>query len=324
MKKSRLFAITALVTALFAFAVFSGPAEAGKKGKAWLGVYMQEIDKELAEAFDLATENGVLVDDVVDDSPAEEAGIRRGDVIIKFEGNSVDNPEELADAVSDKQPGDKVAVKIMRDGKEKSYDIELGKRSTREFIVEKRINLPGMKWHGWSGDKDINVFIHEDGAYLGVYTEELNDQLAEYFEVDGGILVKQVEEDSPAEEAGIKAGDIIVKVDDDQVDTPSELFDVIRDHDEGDEVKVGIVRKGSEMTISATLDETPESRSYSGHWPQIQSIPSILGIQSIPSISDDFRMIYLDDDEFEEDMDELREELQELREELKVIQEKLK
>jgi serine protease Do len=321
MKKSRLFAITALAAALLVFAVFSGPAEAGKKGKSWLGIYMQEIDKELAEAFDLTTENGVLVDDVVDDSPAEEAGIRRGDVIIEFDGNSVDNPEVLADAVSDRQPGDKVAVKVLRDGKEMSYDIELGKRSTREFVVQKYFDSPGMKWHGWSGDQDIDVFIHEDGAYLGVYTEELNDQLAEYFEVEAGVLVKQVEEDSPAEEAGFKAGDIIVTVNDDHVDTPSELFDVIRDHDEGDEVKVGIVRKGSEMMISATLDEAPESRSYGSQWPNILSIPKI---PSIPGIKDDFKMIYLDDDEFEEDMDELREELQELREELKVIQEKLK
>lgn len=308
------------VVAVWALSV---PADAGKKHRAstWLGIYMQDIDEDMAEAFDLETDKGVIVDDVIDDSPADDAGLRSNDVIISFGGNEIADIDDLNSKMRDYSPGDEVEVKVLRRGKERSYTVELGRERDRNRSYsfqfdDRKWNIPGLQgFSNWTDDR---------GGYLGVITMELSDQLMDYFDTRFGVLVTEVEEDSPAEEAGLKAGDVILNVDRERVDSPGDLQEVIRDHEEGDKIEIVVVRKGEEMTISATLDEA-DDYSYGGNYllgvPSIQSLPSL---PSLPGLDNYYLGIDEDDfDDIEIDMEELREELKVLQQELKVIKEKL-
>ncbi|MBU1320607.1 MAG: PDZ domain-containing protein [candidate division Zixibacteria bacterium] len=303
-----------IVAALILSPAYAGKYSKSKSSAAWLGVYMQDIDSELAEAFDLKTEDGVLIDDVVDDSPAEDAGIRRGDVIVKFDGADIKSSEELSKAVAGHEPGDEVQVVVLRDGEEKTFDVDLDKsRSMRDVYTH---NAPSANWFGHSDDNSW-TFFSDEGGYLGVSTVELSEQLADYFGAKTGVLVSEVSEDSPAASAGLKAGDIIVKVEDDYVDTPSELRDVIRDYDKGDTVKIEVLRKGNTEMLTAELDETSGSQTWGGVDPMIMNIPNIPNIPGIHHFDDDSGNL-------NEDMDQLREELKELKKELGDLKEKLK
>jgi serine protease Do len=285
---------------------------------------MQDIDEDMAEAFDLETDKGVIVDDVIDDSPADDAGLRSNDVIISFDDNEIEDIDDLNDRMRDYDPGDEVEVKILRRGKEKTYTVELGRERDRHrswsfHFDDDDWNIPGVYGlSNWSDDR---------GGYLGVFTMELSDQLMDYFDTRFGVLVTEVEEDSPAEEAGLKAGDVILNVDRERVDSPGDLREVIRDHEAGDEVEIVVVRKGEEMTISANLDEA-DDYSYGGNYllgvPSMPSMPSLPSLPSLPGLDNYYLGIDEDDfDDIEIDMEELREELKELQKELKVIKEKL-
>ncbi len=318
-------AVVFAVSALFVSADAGRKYKSSKDRGAWLGVYMQDIDEDMAESFDLQTEDGVLVDDVIDDSPADDAGLRSGDVIFEFDGNKIMDSDDLTRTLRKYEPGDEVELNILRNGKEKTYAVELGKQpSYREAFsyFEDFKNLYGLPGLGsksiWIGD--------DGGGFLGVSTIELSEQLADYFGVRHGVLVSEVEEDTPAEESGIKAGDVIVSVDRESVDSPSELREIIRDFEEGDEVNITVIRKEQEQTFTATLDEVPEGQSFGNlgnYFLGMPSLPSLPSIPSLPSLDKHDLHYYFDSDEFDDEMEELREELQELQEELKVIKKKL-
>ena len=105
--------------------IMSDLIDKGFVTRAWLGVYIQEIDSEIAEAFDISTRNGALITDVVEDSPAEDAGIREGDVIVAFNDKSIANPANLKNVVSLTPPDSKNKVELVRDGKTKVMDVIL-------------------------------------------------------------------------------------------------------------------------------------------------------------------------------------------------------
>lgn len=316
-------ALIALATLMVA-ALITSPAYANNLMKskspnnAWLGVYMQNIDKDMAEAFDLKTDKGVLVDDVVDDSPADDAGLMRGDVIVKFDDEQIDNSEELSDAVAGHEPGDKVTVAILRNGEEKTYNVELGKNRSMDDTYS--FNMPPGNRSGKAGNYAWQ-FFGDEGGYLGVSTIELTDQLADYFGAKSGVLVSEVEEDSPAAAAGLKAGDIIVKVEGEDINSPGDLHDLIRDYNKGDKVDIEVLRKGNNETLTAELDETKGSTAWGNVNPQqffnMQNMPNMQNIPGIHRYDDNSTKM-------NEDMNQLRDEMQQLKEELSKLKEQLK
>jgi S1-C subfamily serine protease len=312
--------VTGLIVVLFlAFGVSSAKKYKSYTSKTpWIGVYTQEIDKDLAEAFDLNKDEGIVIVDVVDDSPAEEAGLRRKDVIIEFDGKKVDGSEPLADFVADTKIGDDVDVVVLRKGKKKDLTIEIGEK-------------PESNWRDYTRQAFTNQFLKNNLAlaigqrgYMGVAIQGLNDQLGDYFGVkDGdGVLITQVEEDSPAEKAGLKAGDVIIGADDEEIDDTDDIFDVMSDKEEGDTVTVTYLRKGEKHTVPVEVTE----ESYSMH---NVSLPNLnIQIPNIPSIKgiDRFKLdkeYNLEMDDFRVEMKQLQKELQELRDDLKELESKL-
>ncbi|MDX1764170.1 MAG: DegQ family serine endoprotease [bacterium] len=167
--------------------------ETGKVVRGWLGVMIQQITDDLADSLGLETSEGALVAEVVEDGPAAKAGIKRGDVILEFNGEKIGKMRDLPSVVASTAVGRKVPVKVLRQGKTISLDVKVG-----ELEEEKAAETE-------EGDQF---------GSLGMTVQEITPELAEYFQLDEteGLVVSEVEQYGPAAEAGLRRGDIILEV----------------------------------------------------------------------------------------------------------------
>lgn len=165
--------------------------------RGWLGVQIQDVDKDLASGLGLDNDHGALVADVVDDSPAAKAGMQVGDVITQFDGNDVTTAKTLSVAVANASASSKVPVKIVRDGKRKTLQVKLGEA---EQVAD---NDNGSRTSGAVGEE------------LGMELADLTDGYRERLGLPddyNGVLVKQVDPDSSAARQGLRPGDVIARV----------------------------------------------------------------------------------------------------------------
>lgn len=239
-----LMVIFSLILLVFSVLFYAGEeVNAAKKSRrGWLGVYIQELTPSLREALKLGDRKGLVITEVVEDSPADEAGLREEDVILEFDGKKVEKVREFTRLVRRTPPGTRVKLLIFRDGKEKEIEVEIGKSRKRDVDV---LVL---------GDKGLR--IHFGYPRLGVRVHDLNADLADYFHVKEyeGVLILDVQEDSPAEDADLKPGDVITKIDDEKINDVEDLKETLEDYDEGDVVTVEIVRKGKRQTVEVELE----------------------------------------------------------------------
>ncbi len=188
----------------------------GSVTRGWLGIQLQELTTELAAALELKSRNGVLVGEVLDGTPAAKAGLEDGDLITDVSGEKVDTPNELSRRVASFAPGDKVKVKVVRDGREKVINVTLGLRD--DSTLADNDNAPQ------SDDSDT---LSSD---VGVRVSELNDTLRQQFRVPDdveGVIVTGVRPGSPAEDAGLRPGAVILQVEGEDVRTRRQLSDKI-------------------------------------------------------------------------------------------------
>ncbi len=282
------------------------------KEKAFMGVYPDNLDEDDREALNFEGE-GVLIEDVVDEGPSEKAGIEAGDIVIRMDNKTISSTRDLRGCLKGHKPGDKMKVVVIRKGKEKDFKVKLGEQPEEMFSFNFPKHFP---FHGRSGcDK---------GGFLGVHTTTLEDQLADYFEVESGALVEKVVSESPAEKAGLKAGDVITGVEDDEVVSTSDLIEAVRDRDPGSEVKLKVVRRGKDMAVKTTLGEVPAGKMGRGikkrvvvDWDEEDFDLDEL-METIHEALEDID-IQMDSGgrELREEMDELRKELKELKKELR-------
>ncbi|MBD0315989.1 MAG: DegQ family serine endoprotease, partial [Nitrospiraceae bacterium] len=172
----------------------------GKVVRGWLGVSIQELTPELAAQFGVQDTKGVLVSDVMDDSPAKKAGFERADVIIEFDGKSMDSPTHLRNAVAQTPVGKKVTVKILRDKKPKSIELT---------IVEQPRSM------AQSGEEESGESATPAGILSDLDVRELTEELANRYGLkssERGVVVVRVKSGGAAEELGMREGDLIVEV----------------------------------------------------------------------------------------------------------------
>jgi C-terminal processing protease CtpA/Prc len=245
----------------------------------YLGVMLQDIDASMAKALQLGDETGVLVSNVVEDSPAAAAGLEDGDVILEFDGKTIDDGSDLTRAVRRTAPGDKVEIVVLRGGDRRTLEVQIGERDDEAFWVDKdgdlefldnddidvqkfgdddaQVIIKRLK----DGDHELNVFFEDDDrGYMGVHLDDLNKQLGEYFDVEDGegALVTEVVADSPAAAAGLRAGDVIVKLGDTDITSAADLHEAMSDTEADQKIELKIVRKGKHKDIDVTLGEMPE------------------------------------------------------------------
>ncbi|HAP35336.1 MAG TPA: hypothetical protein DCQ28_05120 [Bacteroidetes bacterium] len=245
--KSRL-----VIVAILLFASAFSYAENGEKEvrikskkQGWLGVGIQDVTPKFAREIELKIKEGAYINEIVDDSPADSAGLKKGDVIVDFNGKKIETAEDLTDAVRETKPGTKAVIKINRNGENKTISVSIGKN---------KIRMPFAVAAPHAARVVVNMF---GGDIEGMDLMELNKQLADYFEVPNGkgVLVKEVEKDENAAAAGIKAGDVITKVGDETIKDIEDIHDVIDDRKEGDKVNIELYRKGKKTTVSLEISE---------------------------------------------------------------------
>lgn len=221
-----------------------------------LGVSLQPLDDALREALDLGDTDGVLVSDVEADSPAEAAGLRDGDVIVEIEGRAATSARRVVRTIERADPGDEIELVIWRDGERRTVRATLDERDDdlRDFGTHR--GPRGLRHLEHLPRVDVAPFAELFGRpRLGVQTRALDADLAAYFGVGAneGVLVLEVMKDTPAEEAGLKTGDVILRVDGESIDSPGDLRDLLLDH-EGEHVTLDVKRQKKDLTIEAELD----------------------------------------------------------------------
>jgi len=227
-------------------------------GSGFLGVHAEDISKENMGRYGLNQVRGVGVTQVVKDSPAEKAGIRKDDVILRLDGENVTSVRKLNRLVSEIAPDQSVRVAISRAGAEHELTATIAKR--RNTFTGDAFNYVEPKVWRWegplTGQADNLVFALSNRRRIGVTTTELTKQLADYFGVaDGrGVLVTSVSDDGPAARAGVKAGDVITAVDGEKVDSTGDVSRIVNSKKEGD-VTLTVVRNKSQQTIKVTPKE---------------------------------------------------------------------
>lgn len=231
-------------------ATIQGVSAKESSTKAWLGVQIQELTPSLRESLKLGSKTGLLITEVVQGSPADDANLHEEDVIIEFAGQPVELADAFTKLVRNSEAGKEIKIAIMRDGERKEIMVTLAPRKT-----------PKSYSYAWSGEPMRFFGSHQR---LGVQAHSLNADLAGYFNVkeEGGALVLEVDEDTPAEKAGLKAGDVITKIDEEPVDSPSELMRALSDYEAGDEITITYIRHGKTATSKATLEESEDANFH--------------------------------------------------------------
>lgn len=247
----------ALVSALVLGVAWRESAASSKSGRGWLGVSVEELTPSLRKKMKLGTQSGLLVTNVVENSPADDAGFREEDVIVEFDGQKVDEAEAFTNLVRDAGAEKKVTVVLMRDGERKTMEVILGKRRASQ----------GYGYSFGSGSAP-NVFAFSGRPRLGVQVHELDESLAAYFKVQPreGVLVLEVNEDSPAEKAGLKSGDVITKIDEEKIRDAEDLIETLAEYEDGDKVALAYVRQGKSASLEIAIEDShPRVRMWSPH-----------------------------------------------------------
>lgn len=240
----------------------------------YLGVQAEEIGKENFTRYGLKSVRGVGIAKVLEGSPAEAAGIRSGDVIVRLNGEDITGSLKLTRMIGEIAPDHLARVTIFRSGGERDLDVTIGKRpmprfenGNFEFRMPQidEINLPQP---GQMPDLErlprISVSPGRPGVpmawalgnrrQIGVGLMPLTEQLSDHFGVDSGTLVSEVRKDSPAEKAGLRAGDIIIEVNGKSIKDDEDIIKAINEKKEG-AVTLTIVRDRGRQTITVTPEE---------------------------------------------------------------------
>ena len=166
----------------------------GTVSRGWLGVYIQEINRELAESFGMQRPRGALVAQVIGESPAEKAGVKVGDVLLSFEGKSISHSADLPPLVGRNPVGSQAQLLLLRDGKEITLDVTIEALPEDDQIQARRRGSTQNKQTG-----------------LGVILSPLTKEIKETLDISHGVLVREVLK-GPARKAGVRRGDVIVSI----------------------------------------------------------------------------------------------------------------
>jgi len=205
--------------------------EKGRVVRGWLGVYIQPVTKELAEKFNLKEDHGALVADVIGGSPAEKAGLKRGDVIMEFNGKAVKDTHDLPRMVATTPVGEKAELALIRGGEKKKISVTIG-----ELKEDQMAAAPS----GETGDVD-----------LGMGLQELNPDLAKQLGIAEakGLVITGVEPNSPAAEAGLNRGDVILEAAQKPVKSVKQFKKIAKDLKPGDGLLLLIQRREGTLFV---------------------------------------------------------------------------
>ena len=225
-------------------------------GRSYLGVDIRDVTTDRVSALKLKEERGVEITMVDGDAPAAKAGLREHDVILEFNGTAVESEEQLRRLIREVAPGRTVALGISRDGNPMKISVQLADHSTVAAQTAPRIIMPAMPDFPRNG-MDLPFEVQTYFSTLGIQTENLTRQLGEYFGVKNGegVLIRSVEKGSAGEKSGLKAGDVIIRADNEKLTDRSDLGHILRNHHTGGKMTLVLMRDKHEQTIMVTLPD---------------------------------------------------------------------
>jgi serine protease Do len=215
--------------------------KSGKVTRGYIGVEAQQVSETMAKALHLSENSGALIAGIQPDSPASRAGIEPGDLITGVNDQTVKNPRDLAVDIAAVQPGDEAKLQILHNGESRTLSVKVGQMPNEQVATNDRTQPPQER--------------------LGVALAPLSPELRGQLDVpDGtnGAVVREVESGSPADQAGIQAGDVIVGVGGKKVNSPSEAASAIRGASKDHAVALRIIRNGEPIFVGVPLDQSSE------------------------------------------------------------------
>lgn len=230
------------------------PIPAVGVNRSFLGVHVVEMDAARAAELKLKDELGVQITGIEADSPAEKAGLKRGDVVIEYQGQRVEGTEQFIRLVRETPAGRQVKLLVHRQGAPAQAVMATVAARKPRIVAES-----GPRVEFWMPDLP-RAYMGMRSPRFGVEAEGLEGQLAEYFGVKEGVLVRSVAKGSAAEKSGFKAGDVITKVDQKPLDSPGDLSEALRSSRDKKSVAVTVVREKREMTLIANVEDDRSER----------------------------------------------------------------
>ena len=246
--------------------LLASSAVAEERREAYLGVYLTELSDATRTALGLDDEEGILIERVIRDQPADEAGIEAGDVLIELAGQTVHSSASLGRALDRAGTGKAVAVSVLRRGKRTKLEVTLGEKPRRSWTVwapeadewlgsiAPLIPLAPVAPEAPPFPRLRSIWrLGDANRRLGVRTTELTGQLAEYFEVARGLLVTWVIPDSPAGRVGVQAGDIMVSLGGQPIGRGEDLRFILATPIDEDKITLDVVRRGQKRSFALQL-----------------------------------------------------------------------
>jgi serine protease Do len=232
------------------------PRIAINRSGSFLGVGVADIDAERAKALNLKEERGAEVKTVDDDSPAAKAGLKVGDVILEYNGQRVEGMSQFVRLVGETPVGRQVKLLVSRGGATQTLSATIAGRRGSHIFTGDDFSKLHERMSRMRMDIDIpHPVMSLQTHVLGVEAEPLNSQLAEFFGVKEGVLVRSVIKGSAAEKAGMKAGDVITRVGTQKVAQPGDVSRAIKAIAPAKMVPIVIMRDHKETTLNATIEE---------------------------------------------------------------------
>lgn len=218
--------------------VYESLVKEGRVVRGYLGVVIQDLTPDLAKSFGMENARGVLISDVTADSPADESGLKQGDVIVEYQGEKVDDPAMLQRLVTRTPVGTKATIKVIRDGREKELTVKVSEAP--ETIKTAKADQAGEAEH----------------ALTGIEVQTLDRRMAQELglnEKTRGVVVTKVERDSPADEAGVREGDVILEINRHEVRSVRDFEKVTAGLKKDQNVLLRINRRGAALYVSVRV-----------------------------------------------------------------------
>jgi len=212
--------------------------ETGVVERGWLGVSIQDVDRNLADSFGLDRPRGALIAQVGSDSPAEAAGLLAGDIIIAFDGEEIGTSADLPHVVGLIAPGTQVQALIVREGLEQTLTVAVGGLGADQVA---RVDA------GVSADGTVSL--------LGMRTAAPDPGVLSALGLAGGVVVEEVTAGSPADDAGVIEGDIVTRVGSRAIGRMQDMEDVLAEIQPGSSVPVRLIRGGSPLFIGIRVPD---------------------------------------------------------------------